>query len=281
MWKDGKWARQILDLQQPDGLWGYFHTLSEPSRNPLTTEQALRRLRVLGFTIEDPPILQAIAGLDDYLLGRRAMPDRVEKTPDWPVYQQLMPAVWIRLFTKESAPANRVAEQWARIITAAFANGSCDQQAYFNAYKEQFGRFPTHDRCRDFCNFYPVALLRDCLAPGIAEAFFRHVLHHPAGLYYMTSRPLTALPAFDTKEASRHLGALELMAEYVHPACRRQLAFAADWLLGHRDENGEWDMGASARDGVYLPLSDSWRTPEQRRQDCTARIRAFLSKVTV
>jgi hypothetical protein len=43
--KDGKWVKKILELQHKDGSWGYFHTLSKPtSKQPITTEQALRRL---------------------------------------------------------------------------------------------------------------------------------------------------------------------------------------------------------------------------------------------
>ena len=46
-YKDGKWAKKILELQRDDGSWGYFHSLSTltPGRFPsMTTEQALRRL---------------------------------------------------------------------------------------------------------------------------------------------------------------------------------------------------------------------------------------------
>jgi hypothetical protein len=49
-YKDGKWAKKIIELQHDDGSWGYFHTLSNPSSNqPMTTEQALRRLEILGL----------------------------------------------------------------------------------------------------------------------------------------------------------------------------------------------------------------------------------------
>lgn len=27
---DGKWAKQILDCRNNDGMWGNFHTLSRP-----------------------------------------------------------------------------------------------------------------------------------------------------------------------------------------------------------------------------------------------------------
>ena len=28
MHKDGKWARQLIELQENDGKWGWFHSLS-------------------------------------------------------------------------------------------------------------------------------------------------------------------------------------------------------------------------------------------------------------
>ena len=47
----GKHAQEILEMQHPDGTWGtMFHSLSQPNgKTPLTTEQALRRLKALGF----------------------------------------------------------------------------------------------------------------------------------------------------------------------------------------------------------------------------------------
>ncbi len=57
-YRNSKWASEIIELQKDDGSWGYFHTLSNPSkRNPITTEQAIRRLEILGYTINDKPII--------------------------------------------------------------------------------------------------------------------------------------------------------------------------------------------------------------------------------
>ena len=50
MYKESKWAKEILSLQKGDGSWGSnFHSLSIPTRKyPLTTEQALRRLAIVA-----------------------------------------------------------------------------------------------------------------------------------------------------------------------------------------------------------------------------------------
>ncbi|MDO5397714.1 MAG: hypothetical protein Q4G33_07270 [bacterium] len=62
-YKNGKRAEKIISLQNSDGTWGnMFHSLCPPNkRYPLTTEQALRRLKILGFTIKDAPIRKALS----------------------------------------------------------------------------------------------------------------------------------------------------------------------------------------------------------------------------
>jgi hypothetical protein len=66
---DNKWVQQILDLQLEDGSWVHFHTLSQPTKQqPMTTEQALRRLRILGLTKDDEPIARALAYMEHNLL---------------------------------------------------------------------------------------------------------------------------------------------------------------------------------------------------------------------
>ncbi len=85
-YKTGKWAKQIIDLQLDDG----------------TTEQALRRLEILGFSIEDKPIQKALNYLNDCLIGKKKIPDREEKTHNWKVFLNLMLSTWIRRFTNEN-----------------------------------------------------------------------------------------------------------------------------------------------------------------------------------
>ena len=56
--------------------------------------------------------------------------------------------------------------------------------------------------------------------------------------------------------------------------------FVVDWLNGLKNENGKWDMGKSANDKVYFPLSDNWRKQETREADCTERIMYLLSELS-
>lgn len=62
------------------GLFSYVITFYGAS---LTTEQALRRLERLGYTIEDECIQRAVDYMDNCLMGRDKIPDRREKLHDW------------------------------------------------------------------------------------------------------------------------------------------------------------------------------------------------------
>lgn len=281
MFKETRWAREIVAQQGEDGLWGYFHTLSAPVAGvPLTTEQALRRLEILGFSADDPPVARALGAMRACLRGERRMPDRREVTHDWDLFTELMLATWIRRFAPDDLLAKPVARRWAQVITAAFEGGPYSDARYKAAYTEVFGKPPRGARFEDFVSFYPVSLLAGELGAEVEGAMFDYILDHPNGLYYLCDRPrgdaaLRRLPGvFASRQASRYIGAIELLAAYRRQ--REKLRFAADWLEENRRADGLFDMGASARDGVYFPLSDSWSTAAARRADCSFRLGRLL-----
>ncbi|MCL2461086.1 MAG: hypothetical protein FWF44_00335 [Defluviitaleaceae bacterium] len=277
---DGKWAREIVEFQRGDGTWGpYFHTLSQPvSGKPLTTEQALRRLRALGFTSGDEPVRKAVDYMTACLRGERKMDDYWEKTHNWGLYTKLMLSAWVRIFEPDNAPATDFARRWAKVIEEAFSGGAYDQAVYMRAYEDEFSWKPRGCREIDFVSFYPLSLLKGVLAPETEGRMLDYVLSRPGGIYYVCNKPLNAPPkAFASREASFYLAALEILAGY--DTAREKLGFAVDWLMANRDENGRWDMGPKANDGVYFPLSDSWRKAEERVADCTERISGFLRKI--
>ena len=241
MHKDVKWAKQIISLQDSEGKWGSFHTLSQPTAKYITTEQALRRLERLGYTIEDECIQKAVSYMNDCLIGKKSIPDRREKVHDWDIFTSLMLSTWIRRFTKDSPAANKTAKQWADIISGAFLDGIYNHEEYVSAYTDILGLKPKGGRLIDFVSFYPVSLVRDCLDEKTEQA------------------------------------AVELLSKYVH--ARHKLNFVIDWLNDNRNEKGKWDMGKMVNDKVYFPLSDDWRKKETREADCTERITNLMVEI--
>jgi len=278
MHKQGKWAQQLLQLQQPEGHWGYFHTLSEPKQFPVTTEQALRRLEILGYALEDEPIARAVNYMIDCLEHRREIPDRREKLHNWDVFTELMLAAWIRRFTGDCPSANQAAERWAKVITEAFDGERYDHDRYVRAYENVFGCKPAGGRLVDFVSFYQISLLAGMLDEKTERTMVSYVLTHEPGIYYIYESSLAHLPEkLDSRETNRYLTAIELLAAYKHS--RDLLFFAADWLENQRNERGLWDMGPAVKDQIQFPLSDSWRRKETREQDSTERILRVLHKI--
>lgn len=277
MYRDGKWARQLIALQHDDGSWGRFHSMATRGDSPVTTEQALRRLRILGYTIEDECIRRAVDYMDGCLCGRNEIPDPREKLHNWDLFTALMLSARIREFTLDNPNANRVAGQWAKVVSHALSGGSYSHERYAEAYAGVFGLKPRGGRLVDFTGFYQISLLQDQLDENEQYALMDYLLPKQDGMYYIYDRPLNRPPEFSSRRAVAYLGAMEILAGYRYG--RRKLEFVAGWLEENRNENGGWDMGAQAKDGVYFPLSDDWRRKSVREADCTYRINALLSRL--
>lgn len=95
------------------------------------------------------------------------------------------------------------------------------------------------------------------------------------GYFYFADAVLP--DCFESREASRYLGAIELLSKY--KSAKDELKFVADWLIGKRNLNGKWDLGKTVNDKVYFPLSNDWRKKEMREADCTERIEALLKEL--
>lgn len=276
---NSRWIKEVSSLQKSDGSWGYFHTLSNPVKSqPITTEQALRRLKILGLTEKDEPIHRAIKYLESCISGKIRIPDRREKFRDWDVFTSLMFATWLKIFCPQNQLATYVAEKWANIIEAAFCSGSYDHNSYINAFIEAFGVRPHNGRTTDFVSFYQVSLLQGMLRPETEKKVINHIINQDKGIYYVYDYKISTLPKdFASKQTNRYLSAIELLAGYDY--AKEYMSFVIDWINENKDSNGYWDLGAAAKDGVHLPLSDSWRSIRYRRNDCTVRIERLLEKL--
>ncbi len=274
-----KWIQQIVDLQHDDGSWGCFHSLSQPTKEqPMTTEQALRRLRVLGLTKDDEPIDRTLAYMEYHL--KQPHPTVFhEKKHDSKTYGDLMLAAWIRLFDPDNETARIVARKWAKIITCSFHNGTYSHADYVAAYESEFVKLNPKAGClADFVVFYQLSLMAGLLNPPIESAMLDYVLSHSRGIVYLYNSALNILPEqFASRKASSYIAAMEVLSAY--PLAPQKLGFVAEWLKSRQDENGQWDMGSDVRDGIYFPLSESWRKADDRKRDCTARISKLLRKL--
>ncbi|TAH64929.1 MAG: hypothetical protein EWM47_11745 [Anaerolineaceae bacterium] len=279
MYKNSRWAKEIISLQKKDGSWGYFHTLSEPNKYPITTEQAIRRLQILGYTIDDPCIQKAIQYMHECLTGKKETPDRREKTHDWDIFTQLMLSTWIRRFVKDDTSANATAKTWAYIVSTAFKSGIYSHNDYLSAYSQTFSQKAKGGRIIDFISFYQVSLLSDCLESNIESAVFNYIINHENGIYYIYNKSICNVPEiFETKESSRYIGAIELLSDYKNSIGK--LAFVVEWLMENKNLDNKWDLGSNAKDFIYFPLSDSWKS-EARISDCTYRIEKLLDKIDI
>lgn len=281
-YRNGKIAQQIIQLQNDDGTWGNeFHSLSIPNkRHPLTTEQALRRLKILGFTIQDEPIRKAVDCMTSCLRGERKIDNSWEKTHDWNLFTKLMLSTWVRIFEPENEIAVHFAKHWANIIEKTFSSGTYSNETYQKAYQEEFNKNTKGARELDFVTFYHVSLLQGLLSKETESRMLDYVISHDKGIYYIYGKPISELPkVFTSLETSRYLSAVEILSGY--ELAKPKLGFVVEWLDSNKDEHGQWDLGAKVKDNLYFPLSDSWRTAEYRKLDCTSKVLSILKKLRV
>ncbi len=272
-YRNGKWANQIISMQHADGSWGCFHTSHQDTHTTITTEKALFRLELLGYTAKDECIQKAITYMET-LLHTGQLPEGNEKTSDFKTFVDLIVATRIRRFTNHCESANKIAAKWAKVIEYSFKTGVYSQIDYESSYLQIFGRKPRGGRLLDFVNFYQLSLLSGMLDEHTENNMLDYVIEHNAGIYYVYESCLRKVPTdFKSKSASQYLAAIELLSRY--NSGKEKLSFAFEWLKANQSSNGTWDMGVSSKDGVHFPLSDRWNT-SARVADCTQRIGKLL-----
>lgn len=173
-----------------------------------------------------------------------------------------MLSTWVRIFEPNNETALECAKHWANIIEDEFANGKYDKDT---------GEV-------DFVTFCEMNLLQGPLREETESRMLDYVINHERGIYYIYGKPINELPKdFQSIEASRYLEAVDILFGY--KLAKEKLGFVVKWLEESRDENGQWDLGAIAKDNLYFPLSDSWRSTEYRKADCTEKIKSIIIKL--
>lgn len=279
-YQESREAKEIIDLQNEDGTWGNsFHSLAKVVKGKMiTTEQALRRLWLLGYIIEDEPIRKSVDCMISCLRNERKIDHYWEKTHNWDLFTKMMLSTWIKIFDPVNPEAIFFSKHWANIIEKAFISGEYSNENYVKAYIEEFDSKPRGAREIDFVSFYQIILLRGQLSKNTEKLLLKYVISKPDGIYYIYHNALNKLPAqFQSKETVKYLAVIDLLKDY--STAKEELGFVAEWLNKNKDIKGQWDLGAKSKDGIYLPISDSWRNAEDRKSDCTKKITEILGKI--
>ncbi|GMQ59871.1 hypothetical protein AN1V17_42710 [Vallitalea sediminicola] len=272
-----KWVNNIGKHQLSDGSWGPFHSMSQSINAKMTTEQALRRLVILGLDSTDEPMKKAVEYMEKHLLGELELRDRVEKKHNWRLFTHLIVATWLRTLDSKNVLALEIAKDWADVIIRAFSSGTYDlsdyKEAYYDIHKVSKDKYMLN-----FTNFYIVSLLPGLLPKEIELKFIDYMMNNKQGIYYIYDKPLNSLPDnFDSRQASRYINAYELLSNYTF--AKIKLTSFKRWLLNNIQEDGLWDMGQTSKDNMQFPLSESWRKSLNRKIDCTLRLQRLLYKI--
>ncbi|MDO5398899.1 MAG: hypothetical protein Q4G33_13320, partial [bacterium] len=223
-------------------------------------------------------IRKAINCMTACLRGERKIDDYSEKSHDWPLFTKLMLSTWVRIFEPDNEIALSFAKQWANVISKAFESRTYNDAAYIEAYISEFHSKPKGARERDFADFYHLNLLKGVLSSDIKSSMLDYVISKTDGIYYAYDKSIMELPkVFKSKETSRYLEAIEILSEY--KSAKDKLGFVVSWLEDNKDENGQWDLGAQAKDNLHFPLLDSWRRSSDRIKDCTYRIEKIITNI--
>ncbi len=189
-----------------------------------------------------------------------------------------MLSAWIRIFDSQNPYALEIARGWGDIVEKAFVRGTYCREDDIEAFTKQQGRRPQSGFETGFGMFYHAVLLQGVLTPKTERMFLDYYLSKQDGMYYIYDKPLNQVPGeFASRGASCYLAAMEVLARY--ETAKEKLTFVIEWLNDNKDENGQWDFGPKANDGVYFPLSDTWRKAEDRKRDCTERVNRFLNQL--
>jgi len=273
-----KSVKKITDQQLEDGSWDRFHTLSSDSVPKISTENAIRRLLILGLDMHDEPIRKAYLYMERYLKREIDFRDRKEKLSDWNEITDLFAAAWMLEIDPSSEIAGRVADQWAALIVQSFSGETFDYQQYSKAFMDIFN-VKAGKRVWDIESFHIAAILKERIPLDIEEKYIRYILNNEKGLYYITgNKKLSELPeTFMSRETSRFLFAHTVLSRY--SSYKNICPYVEKWLQENQGEDGFWDLGSASRDNVFLPYSESWRKGLSRKVDSTLFIQKYLCSI--
>jgi hypothetical protein len=274
-----RWVLELEAAQEPNGIWGRFHSQDSSIRKPFrTSELAIRRALALGLDKDDTILKLAIAYMERVLQGKASWTDPPERHEGWPMNMRFINAgtlAWVDAGHPLLQPCLSV---WMEILERTFASGIYHAKAEQEAQRVLNG-IVTPGKYLHLGMLYPLLILTSAnasLPRALENTFLTWLWQREEGLYYITPYRLSDMPEIGTPRFCGWLTALEVIARF--PGWRKVAADAVDHLLSMRGRDGLWDVGSSARSDITFPFSSSWFNPINRKIDGTVRILTLLKK---
>ncbi|MCP4159867.1 MAG: hypothetical protein GY760_07330 [Deltaproteobacteria bacterium] len=285
-----KLVREIVDQQRDDGSWVDFHSMAQITNAPIRTEQAIRRLLLLGLDQDDLPVQKVFNYMEKFLLGELDYREPSMTRRDWDLLTKLFTSCWMLSIDRSNSLSTGIAEDWARVISHAFS-GETFRQEYYNEAYYDIHKSPQKPDMWGFLNYYVIAILPGFLSADVEFRFLDYILNSDQGIIYIHYngldnkgqnkrgvRPFNEFPDdFCSTIARKYIDVYELISLY--PSAKEICKPFTNWIYENILEDGFWDLGSSAKDNINLPLSNSWRKRENRKIDCTVRIQSILAGI--
>lgn len=275
-----RWVQILTREQRSDGGWGAFHGMNSPLRQwTPTTEVGVERALALGLESDHPVLVKAAAYLVELLENRREFPDYHEKNHRWPTGMRLFLASTLAKLQPDHPAVAETRQLWVEIARRTFQSGKYKAHDEIRAHTELTGA-TVKGSYLELSGKYQLSLLGSkpgALPAEVESAMLGWLVRHPKGLGYL-EMPLGQPPPLKSGPLDRWLSSHELLgrgfvgwSDYAQPA--------VEWMWAQQTSDGWWDFGPRPSWLHFLPLSDDWKNPRNRRFDWTSRTLILLVKL--
>jgi hypothetical protein len=248
----------------------------------VTTEAGVSRALAIGLDDGHPVLQRAGDYIERILDGCVPFPDPAERNARWPVGTMLFAAGTLARFRPASPALAAARAYWLEVACASFARGRRDEAAELECHRRLAGARIAELHYLELGSCYAVPLLGSAgthLPAAVEAAFARWLWRRSArrpGIGYLEVRPDRTPRPGQAALWDRWLASQELMSALPSwPSLFRSVEAEMRSAAG---PDGWWDFGSRPAGSPWLPLSESWRRREARKQDWSLRVLTVLAR---